>query len=584
MAVDSFARTLAAGMTQIAKDIQSDMTDMEEEFTIAKAQVGTPLTAANAAAMTDHSKIYVYVKDPAETGYTTGNWYFWNGTAWESGGVYNSTALQTDTTLSIAGMAADAKVTGDDITDLKNALDLNKIGMPLLPYLTDFPKTNHGVVFTKTGDFTFHADVTNGDGSTASCNLIALEPIPDGFEVGKPLFIYFNSTNSEIFSAEYFTKTADTSYVWKGSITPPSNRQRAFTLESNVTGLLVRVNCRTSTSYTGDFTCYVSNHEIGNDVFTVTPANWYSDANKNTITDALQKYNHIEIESGTYTTEKKIVLPAGASIKGRGLDTILKYNGAAGDFITCGSGDNIISDITLDGGLSSRPTTYGTTVAVTGIHITGENYKPTRLSNITVIGFSKNGILVDDGGYSALSSIIGNNIYARYCGAGICFTLHGEYGVVTNSVFMGNYYGAINSAGNNKFANCGFEANVFGLYMAHTANDAHSSIVGCSFNHNVTRGLTIETITGPYNVVGCQFYSSHDDTASGWEVLVINGNGLLLTSCLFGINSKIRNNDNNGKKIFMCNCLFENAPTFSETTAGNIIKNNCYQPDGTPVT
>ena len=122
MAVDSFARTLAAGMTQIAKDIQSDMTNMEEEFAIAKAQVGTPLTAANAAAMTDHNKIYVYVGDPAETGYTTGNWYFWNGSAWESGGVYNSTALQTDTTLSIAGMAADAKVTGDDITDLKNAL------------------------------------------------------------------------------------------------------------------------------------------------------------------------------------------------------------------------------------------------------------------------------------------------------------------------------------------------------------------------------------------------------------------------------------------------------------------------------
>lgn len=87
-----------------------------------------------------------------------GNWYLWDGTAWISGGVYNSVAVQSDTelndfstnpvqnkvikaaldqiegaipeidaTLSVSGKAADAKKTGDEISglkeDLNNALD-----------------------------------------------------------------------------------------------------------------------------------------------------------------------------------------------------------------------------------------------------------------------------------------------------------------------------------------------------------------------------------------------------------------------------------------------------------------------------
>ena len=50
--------------------------------------VGTPEVAETAADMTETDKIYVYVG--SETGYTAGNWYYFNGTSWESGGVYGS--------------------------------------------------------------------------------------------------------------------------------------------------------------------------------------------------------------------------------------------------------------------------------------------------------------------------------------------------------------------------------------------------------------------------------------------------------------------------------------------------------------
>lgn len=82
-----------------------------------KSAYGAPRTANTAAAMTDHSLIYVYT-GTTTSALTKGHWYFWNGSAWTDGGVYNSTAFTTDTTLTIAGAAADAKATGN----VRNAL------------------------------------------------------------------------------------------------------------------------------------------------------------------------------------------------------------------------------------------------------------------------------------------------------------------------------------------------------------------------------------------------------------------------------------------------------------------------------
>lgn len=81
---------------------------------------GTPTAAATVADMTDHSKTYVYVG--SETGYTAGDWYYWNGTAWTSGGPFQATSIITDTTLAVAGEAADAKATGDAIAAAKAAV------------------------------------------------------------------------------------------------------------------------------------------------------------------------------------------------------------------------------------------------------------------------------------------------------------------------------------------------------------------------------------------------------------------------------------------------------------------------------
>lgn len=94
--------------------------DVRKEVAALKGAVGSPLVATTAAGMTDKTKVYVYTG--SQTGYTSGHWYYWNSSTWTDGGVYNAAAVNTDATLSVSGMAADAAATGD----IKNVLNVDE--------------------------------------------------------------------------------------------------------------------------------------------------------------------------------------------------------------------------------------------------------------------------------------------------------------------------------------------------------------------------------------------------------------------------------------------------------------------------
>ena len=98
-------------------------TALSNRINALQGAVGSPMVAATASAMTDTSKIYVYTG--SESGYTNGNWYYYNGSAWVSGGVYNAVAINTDKTLTVSDMAADAKVTGDEFSALSETITKN---------------------------------------------------------------------------------------------------------------------------------------------------------------------------------------------------------------------------------------------------------------------------------------------------------------------------------------------------------------------------------------------------------------------------------------------------------------------------
>lgn len=82
-------------------------------------QIGAPYIATTVAGMTDKTRVYVY--QGSESGYTSGNWYYWNGSAWTSGGTYNSAAVNTDKTLTQSDKPADSAVVGKEIGSLKES-------------------------------------------------------------------------------------------------------------------------------------------------------------------------------------------------------------------------------------------------------------------------------------------------------------------------------------------------------------------------------------------------------------------------------------------------------------------------------
>lgn len=96
-------------------------------------QIGAPYIATTVAGMTDKTRVYVY--QGSEPGYTSGNWYYWNGSAWTSGGTYNSAAVNTDKTLTQSDKPADSAIVGKEIGSLNESLS-NKI--------TKFYASNYG--------------------------------------------------------------------------------------------------------------------------------------------------------------------------------------------------------------------------------------------------------------------------------------------------------------------------------------------------------------------------------------------------------------------------------------------------------
>ena len=141
----------------------------DEKFKYLRDNFGMPNIVTDSADMTDTSKIYVYLG--SEVGWTNGDWYYYdeNTSSWVSGGVYNSVAFVTDTTLSIAGQPADAKAVGDAL-----ALKADLAGCTFTGNVTvsaDLSVTGDasvGADLSVTGDSTLTGDVSTSGNLTVA--------------------------------------------------------------------------------------------------------------------------------------------------------------------------------------------------------------------------------------------------------------------------------------------------------------------------------------------------------------------------------------------------------------------------------
>ena len=84
---------------------------------------GSPTPVATVAEMTDESAVYLYTG--SETGYTAGNWYYYDGSAWTSGGTYGGAV--TSTTFNQHGVPADDFAVGEALADKADADDVTAL-------------------------------------------------------------------------------------------------------------------------------------------------------------------------------------------------------------------------------------------------------------------------------------------------------------------------------------------------------------------------------------------------------------------------------------------------------------------------
>lgn len=193
---------------------------------------GTPLIASTAAGMTDRTRIYVYTG--SETGYNNGHWYYWNGSAWADGGVYNSAGVTTDKTLTLENIPADAKATGDQITDLKEDLeDFNSINL-LARYGTFTNGAHNGVTFTYSGKGSCTA--TGTPSGIAFRNIfVSIDSLPDWITPGNSYILNVTSSNTSWFKFAICFYTSGTS-TWRYYVS-----NTTITIPSDCTGIIFRI-------------------------------------------------------------------------------------------------------------------------------------------------------------------------------------------------------------------------------------------------------------------------------------------------------------------------------------------------------
>lgn len=90
--------------------------------TVTIPNYGSPVGVTSSSDMTDHDTIYLY-EGTTGGGYTQGHFYYWDGTAWADGGEYAAATVQTDKTLLVEDRAADAKTTGEAVSELKESIN-----------------------------------------------------------------------------------------------------------------------------------------------------------------------------------------------------------------------------------------------------------------------------------------------------------------------------------------------------------------------------------------------------------------------------------------------------------------------------
>lgn len=455
----------------------------------------------------------------------------------------------TDTTLTLSGVPADAKATGDAIDVVKN--DLSHVYDNYLGDLVGTNGTWSGVTFTWDNAKKTVKAVGTATAQTFANIFVSYDNLINGLSAGDIFQLLI--TKSTTLGMRIGFYVGDTTV---GAKTYFNNA--IIKIPDNATGMYIRANVSSGV--------------------TVNDTMHYA------IVNSTKKY--LKLADKEYTLEN-IELPENMCVEGCGNSTLLTVtdNTAYGFKMVSGC---VVKNLKLVGynGMDWTPNgtitnSHGITISTYGA--TEDKRNRIKIEGVEICGFSGGAIHSTSTGVNYDNSSCITNCYLHNNNVGVYFPLKSEYNKCVNVSSSRNHIGCVNNGGNNLFSNCGFNGNVSGLIMDSTGitnpNSSHGSFVGCNFNHthafgNNTPLYAIQLTGQDYGelFIGCTIGEGH--------IKCIDSVGIVFNACNLHNNCTLTAED--GGLILFNGCVFR-ATTFTNDITGTaVVKyDNCYLYDGT---
>ena len=458
--------------------------------------------------------------------------------------------------------------------------------------LEDLPFTSgitSGLTITWSGEVFTISGTTNAELNyniySSSSNL------PNGMRPGDHLCFHKDTTGSIPESFLLVSWYVNGGWSEFGRIT--NNYQP--TVPANATGMLLRFYAGRGVTINGSLKVTCTRQPSNADFRKILPVYLPTvDVNLTSgIVETLETYKTIKLGPGSYRIAN-LAMPDNTTIEGSGDETVLVVDDSNRGIIpgiNCG-----IHNLKLISKTPGHATTAGTEC---GIYIEGNgNSQPdklnTKISNVTIEGFSGSGIEIRNTGYwcANSASIVNCTFINNYYG--IYTNTYGEFNRVTNCLFYGNYYGIMNSSGNNTYVNCTITEKTTGIYIegdgtaygdSTSYNNGHGSFVGCTINHSdqsngyavITRGVDNGFIFDSCNIWYGKVLCNPKRNGDKEQMIQFS-------NCLFGGGTPTFENFG-CTRLLINGCTFKQAPVFTEypNLGQPITRINCYMLDGTAV-
>lgn len=315
----------------------------------------------------------------------------------------------------------------------------------------------------------------------------------------------------------------------------------------------------------------------------------------------LASTGYCHLGPGIFYVSGNIDMPADSVLEGCGRKTVIRLlQSTASGYIVRMHTRSTLKNLCLSGGYAALDISSGSIGGRRGINYIGNRdgkdsgVTPSTCTLCMVEGcwFENldSGIYGYNAGGGLQEGLEVCNCYFTRCKAGINIDYWTEYCKFTNCVMFFCHYACIDNGGNNVFTACTFHG-IVGYMIDNSGgnkpNNAHGSVVNCTFNHidNINHP---ETLGGGYGIKilgtpsGCIISDCHIGYA---RVYVEDSKGVKLSGCHFIGNTRmsIPSLETSGDgTVFLDGCLFDALPITDISSP--VIFDGCYTFAGAAVT